>query len=373
MSAIEIDDFPETRARRRHSGASMEYQRSPVTKTPDWHEHEVESEVYCPGSWLLLTVGTFFLLAGTIGFLTVGGIVPPGIPFWIARGGAGVLASLGAVVLAWTIRRNTWPARVRHAASDALPNVPQEPLIREGSVVHGRLTHELEEGDHGWEFRPRQNLWRNDRWFLLGFGIPFLVIFSGLMTWVLHDQLRLAWSISIPGGTMATVLCGGSTFLLIGMVLRSGYRRLCRLSIPCHEDDLELDFPEEAKLERADLTAGLKWVFLGDTKRQRLTIPLEFVGAVQLCPWKFVVAGPGGRQLAWAVQGSLVLVDSPAGEYHRIPLLLTSDFVGAARLMQKLAATLDVPYLFCADAEGWKAEEMRAKDRRPLRIGGTQG
>ena len=46
--------------------------------------------------------------------------------------------------------------------------------------------------------------------------------------------------------------------------------------------------------------------------------------------------------------------------YSRQPVLLTSDFVGAARLMQRLAMALDVPYLFCADAEVWKAENNRA-------------
>jgi hypothetical protein len=50
--------------------------------------------------------------------------------------------------------------------------------------------------------------------------------------------------------------------------------------------------------------------------------------------------------------------------------LLTSDFVEAARLMQRLAETLKVPYLFCADGEGWKAEEIRSKSRPPLGAGG---
>jgi hypothetical protein len=52
--------------------------------------------------------------------------------------------------------------------------------------------------------------------------------------------------------------------------------------------------------------------------------------------------------------------------------LLTGDFVGAARLTQRLAQTLQVPYVFCADAVGWKTEETRAKNRPPLRAGGWQ-
>jgi hypothetical protein len=50
--------------------------------------------------------------------------------------------------------------------------------------------------------------------------------------------------------------------------------------------------------------------------------------------------------------------------------LLTGDVVGAARLMQRLAQMLQVPYLFGADSTGWKEEEARAKRRPPLRAGG---
>jgi hypothetical protein len=204
---------------------------------------------------------------------------------------------------------------------------------------------------------------------LLGFGIPFLTLFAGVLSWIFHAQEKIGgWPLSILCATAATLVCGGSALLLIGMGMRSGYRVLCRLSIPSNGDDLELDSPEAPDPEKTDLSAGLKWVFLGEIKRQRLTIPRELVRAVQVCPWKYSTPG----ETTWAVQGVLVLECPAEGVYHRLPVLLTSDFVGAARLMQRLAASLDVPYLFCADAEGWKAEEVRAKSRQPLRIGGSQ-
>jgi hypothetical protein len=56
----------------------------------------------------------------------------------------------------------------------------------------------------------------------------------------------------------------------------------------------------------------------------------------------------------------------------RLPITLTSDSAGAARLMQRLAATLEVPYLFAADAAGWQAEEARAAKRPSLRVGDIQ-
>jgi hypothetical protein len=341
-----------------------------ISESRGWPE--VESEVHRPGCWLVLSVSTVFLLIGAIGFLTIGNAVPPGVPFWIAKLGTAAFALLGGALLACVSGGIISPARVRHAASDVLPKVPHEPVIREGSVVHGRLTHELWEDAQGWQLRPTESLWRDDKRFLLGFGIPFLVAFSMLLAWVAHSQWSFGWPLSVACGAMITLVCGGSVFLLIGMVMRSGYQRLSRLSIPRNGDFLELDAPQQPGLDRADLAEGLKWLFQGDAKRQRLAICREVVKAVQLCPWKLVVAGGGGRQITWAVQGVLVL-DSPDEEtYCRLPLLLTSDFVGAARLMDRLASTLNVPYLFYADVEGWKAEELLARGRAPLRCGGSQ-
>jgi hypothetical protein len=56
------------------------------------------------------------------------------------------------------------------------------------------------------------------------------------------------------------------------------------------------------------------------------------------------------------------------GSYRRLPILLTSDFAGAAQLMEQLAATLRVPYLYCADADGWRTEARSATKRPPLRV-----
>lgn len=156
------------------------------------------------------------------------------------------------------------------------------------------------------------------------------------------------------------------------MLMRAGYRRLSTLTIPGNGNDLELDSPIEPNPERIDLAEGLKWVFLAETKRQRLMIPRELLRAVQLCPWKYYVRGGGEGTATWAVQGLLVLGCPEEGVYQRLPIVLTSDFVGAARLVRRLADILQVPYLFCADAEGWKVEEIRAKKRPPLRCGGTE-
>lgn len=342
-----------------------------MTDIAAWQE--VESAVYCPGRWLALLVGGGFLLTGGVAFVTIGGAVQPGFPFWFAKVFAATFALLGGIIVAPIIGTTIFPTHIRHTSLDWLPNVPREPVICEGAVVHGRLTHQLYENDHGWQFRPSERLWRNDKGLLFGFGIPFLVAFAGLLTWVFHSRLAIGgWAISAICGMLLTSLSGGTAFVLIGMMMRAGYRRLSRLTISRNGSDIELDLPEEPNAAEADLAGALKWTFLGDTKRQRLTIPRELVVAVQLCPWKFVVSGTGGRQSTWAVQGLLVLASCDESSYHRLPLVLTGDVAPAARLLQRLARILHVPFLFCADAEGWKAEAMRARKRPPLRSGGSQ-
>lgn len=334
---------------------------------PGWQE--MVSKVHCPGRGLLLAVGTCFLVIGTIGFFTIEGVVPPKMPAWIAPLGAAVFASLGGIVTVFAVASILRPVRVRHADASVLPNVSNEPVIQEGSVVHGRMTHELVEDSDGWQLRPSQQLRHYDTRLLIGFGVPFLVLFSGILSWVFHREgIFTGWPLCVLFGTAASAITGGSALLLNFMLTRASHRRLCRLTISKKRGDLELDTPREPNLESAELNAGLKWLFVGETERQQLTIPLELVAAVQLCPWKHKI----GSGTTWAVQGLLVLASPEWDAYQRIPLLLTSDFVDAARLMQRLAEIFNVPYLFSGDASGWHAEEARAKKRRPLQVGGHQ-
>ena len=198
---------------------------------PETHgSPEVESDIHRPGSWLALSVGACFLVAGVIGFLTIAPAVPPGFPFWFARFFTAIFALLGGVVTIWAIRASFVPIHIRHAGPDVLPNVSREPVICEGSVVHGRLSHELVEDAKRWHFRPVRHLWRDDKVFFLGVGIPMMVLFSGLLSWALHNQLHIAgWPLSILCGTLATFVCGVSVFFLMGLMQRAGYRRLCQL------------------------------------------------------------------------------------------------------------------------------------------------
>ncbi|MGH7137413.1 MAG: hypothetical protein ACREHD_16845 [Pirellulales bacterium] len=108
-------------------------------KAKDWPE--VESKVCQPTRWLAFLLGSVFL-TGIVGFLMFGGTVPPGMPQWIARSITAVCTMFGALALAAAIGAFV-PVYVRHAHPDVLREVPSEPAICEGSVVHARLTHEL--------------------------------------------------------------------------------------------------------------------------------------------------------------------------------------------------------------------------------------
>jgi hypothetical protein len=336
-----------------------------ATKPPLWPERE--SRVHQPGSGLLAFIGGLFLLAGITGFFTLGANQPPGLRFWAVRAATSLFALLGGAALTAGVARLVLTVRVRHAAADVLADVPREPVLWEGSVVHGRLTHELAEDAAGWEFRTRQSLWRSDRRFLWGFGVPFLTIFATGLSWVFfRDRMDRGWAAAIVPAVVMTLGCGGTAIVLMGLMSRAGYRRLCHLRIPAH-GPLELDAPEQINVERAD---PFKWVFVGDTQRHRLAIPREMVQAVQLCPWKYA-CGEYDETVTWAAQGLLVLQPADGAAYWRVPILLTGDFVGAARLVGQLADVLGVPYVFNADAAGWKAEAARAHSRPPQRVGGV--
>jgi hypothetical protein len=329
---------------------------------------EVESEIYWPNTWVGLAVGSFFLLTGVVGLFKIEEVTGPGLPLGIGVVGATVFAFMGGVVCFATLGRIIASGRVRHATPDILPNVPADPVILEGSISHGRVTHELVEDADCWQFCPAPQLWRDAKRFLLGFGIPFLTFFAGMASWIAHREFTPGrWPVSILLGTSITVFCGGSTFLLGGTLIRSGYRRLSSLKIPKNGDDLELDSPKGFAPASLNLPPGLGWSAQANGEHC-LRIRRELLKAVQLCPWKFVVQR---TEISYAVQGLLVLGCSDESEYCRLPILLTSDVGGAARLMQRLAATLEVPYLVNVDARAFQAESIRAKSRQPLRGGGT--
>lgn len=331
---------------------------------------EVESEVHVPGRALAFFVGTIFVVIGIGLFAGLLFRRPANIPFWAGWLFAGTFLSFGLIPLGWSINARLRPPRVRHAAADVLPNVPTEPIPREGSVMHGRLTHELiDVGSGAWQFRPAEKLQRMDRNFILGFGIPFLIVFAALLTWSFHKQNGWDWTKSAVPAICLTLLCGGSAFVLIALVMRAGYRRLGRLDIAGDGGDLELDLPEEPDAAaRENLAEGLRWIFVGDAKRQRLVIPRSLVAAVQLCPWEFRMR----ENTTWGVQGLLVLTAATDGRHPRLPIVLTSDCARAAPILRRLADVLEVPFLFNADAAGWTAEKRRAKSRPPLSYGGMQ-
>jgi hypothetical protein len=281
---------------------------------------------------------------------------------------------MGGAGLVGTIRNMSLRIRIRHTAIDTLPNITGEPVVCEGSTVQSHLTHELVENSQGWEFRPLERVWRNIKRFLIGFGVPCFIIFSGILTWILHSKYNIAnWPVSAVLGTILTTLSFGLALLLMGMMVRSDYRRLSKLTIPRNGNNMELDEAEAPNWEKTDIAEALKWSFIGGTKRQLLAIPRGTVIAVQLCPWKFALRRTNGRTVVtWAVQGILVLASPETDAYRRVPVLLTGDCVKAAQLMQRLAHILQVPYLFYADAAGCKAEEIRAKSRVPLRTGGVE-
>jgi hypothetical protein len=333
-----------------------------MSQTRNWQE--VESEVYRPATGMMAAIGTIFLMIGLVGLAIVWTKLPPGLPVLIGSVATSLFAMFGSLVLVSSFRSIYSPPRVLHAAPDVLPDVPNEPVPLEGSIVSG-LANELVETSGGWQFRPSPRVKRSQIWFLLGFAIPFSILFAGGLSYGLRDQMG-SWPVAILAGATITLLCGGTAFSLIFLMIRSTFDKLTCLTIPREEGNLELEIPPPLDSK----TDGLNWAF-GVNQKKRITIPRERLLAVQLCPWKFTIATPNSRSTTWAVQGLLVLAGAEGAPYVRQPILLTGDMPRAARLMQQLAAGLQVPYLFGADAAGWRLEEQLARNRPPLKAGGT--
>jgi hypothetical protein len=329
-----------------------------------------ESAIHHPGGPLVWVVGALFALFGAGGWCVLVISSPPSPGSWILGVLSSAFSAFGVLVLAIIGYRTLFPARIRHDYSDALADIPAAPLVFEGAETHGHLTHELTRSADGWEFRPSENAWRNQRRFLVGLGIPFCVSFPAVLSWVLHSQASIAnWYLSALIAIAATGLCGGTAFAAIALILRARYRHLCRLSIPDNGKPLRLDTVVPLNPDRPDLKDALGWVFSGRGERTQLTIDRNSVRAVQLCPWKFVLGGSSSRSTTWTVQGLLALASEDGSACKRVPLLLCSDFAGAAKFMRSLADCLGVPFLFHADKAGWIAEAERAATRPPLRSG----
>ncbi|MBX3413980.1 MAG: hypothetical protein KF708_14920 [Pirellulales bacterium] len=331
--------------------------------------------MHSPSHGLLAVLGALFCGVGVVTYFVVARQLPVGeFSGLLALLAIGAFAVVGGSLLAWSIRAFLAPARVRHADASCFPKIPQEPVAFEGAIVHHRVTHELVADARQWNFVPSERNWRQDKHFLIGFGGGFLLLCAGTWSWIFHSRLQVGgWPVSILAATLITVMVGGTAFFVIGLLMRSGYQRLSRLTIPIGGGDLELNAPIPPQQDDTELLAGLQWVFLGKSDRRQLKIPRSLVQGVQICPWKVVVVGTNERTVTWAVQGLLVLATPEEDNVLRLPLLLTGDFAGGARLMRRLAEVLEVPYLFHADAAGWRQEADRAKRRQPLRTGGMMG
>lgn len=340
-----------------------------MTDMPAWRE--VESEVHFPGRWTVSLILITLLGIAAIGTTVLAQDPPADFPPGLAWGGAALLAAFAAGLALSAVPPLMRSVSIRHAAPEVMPAIPQEPVLEEFSMAHGRLTHELVEGPSAWEFRPDPKLWRGTKVFLLGFGIPFLLFFVGLLSWIFHsDFVPNSWPLAIVAATFVTAICGGTTFSIVSLVILRSWHRLCRLTIPRSGDDLELDSAEPRSGGRAPNLALAMKRLLGDSPRSRTRIAAELVRAVQLCPWQLTIGQAHHHSTYRVVQGLLVLQRVPEGPCCRVPILLTGDHEGAARLMQSLGDLLNVPYLFSATAEGWHAEEQRARTRPPLQSGG---
>ncbi len=332
---------------------------------------EIDSEIhYVPNPWLGFAAGCFFFLLGVIGTTQISSCPLRGAFLWAFAWGSVSCAAFGAFVVAVAIRRLFWPLRIRHALPAVLPGVPDEPVLFDGLMVHSHSKLKIVENAEGWDMQPARDRSISDRMILTVIGILAFTACAGTVSGILHDQLNAKWPAAIAGGAIATLLFAIPMIVCLRILVRLSYRRLCRMSVSRRGDEISLELPEIPETTRKDLGAALRWAFSPEDKRTFVVVPRSSLRAAQLCPCLYATGTPRSKEISPAVQGLLVFEGAAPGQYQRLPLLLTSDFDGAARLMQQIAARLGIPYLFSADEQSWQAEKRRAAVRAPLKVGG---
>jgi hypothetical protein len=326
----------------------------------------VESIVHHPASWLVLTAGLIFVGGGI--FIYVGAsrqFSPP----WPGAVFAACFGGLGAIALLAGLNSILLPKRIRHAPLSSLPGVPTGPVVCEYAAFSGWVRYELESTEGGWELRPSARQWREMRWLWIGFGIFCFLGGMAFLSRIFHDRGEFGWPGAIVLATIAAYVIVGVTWGLIAEMTRAERRRMTTLTYCEARKELMLETPRFRSSKQDEPAFSGAWTVASEGKRQRLVIPRQLVAAVQLCPWKYRVSSHSEESSSWAVQGVLVLKLQPHRGFERVPMLVTNDYVGAARLMQRAAERLDVPFLFCADADGWAAEDARADDRASRKTG----
>ena len=315
-----------------------------------WQENE--SRVQEPGLWVGLVVGAVFVGLG-LWLALAGPREKPHQPTWFAEAFGAAFVCLGALVLLLALSRFLRPLYVRHAPADILPGVPVEPLLVADPDPY-LIGQGLVRTENGWLLRPPPLHLTLLKIFLFGFGIPFLLFFVFLVCPEFYSHMPVKnWPAVSLAAAFLTAF-GGTCLYLLFTSLCGADRSALGLNIPDNEADLELNLP--------CASAGIP--------REQVTISRSTVVAVQLCPWEYLSSGSDPERQR-VVQGLLVLRPSGEVEYQRILLFVTIDFRTAARLLERLAETLEVPFLFHADREGWNEESRRAQARPPLRAGGV--
>lgn len=320
----------------------------------------VESKVHTPGSWIVWLGGGLFLAIGIYGVLYADRIAAEQVRF-VQRffGAFAVLAILALLPAVWKALRPTY---VRHAAADELPDVPREPLALDWTMGNQQVIYELIQGDDGWEYRRRPSLWHNENAFLWIVGLAGFATCTALVTWGIHDRVP-SLLVAAVISSFAVLFVGMPVLWLVLLVHRASSRLHVRLRIPTRGD---VEFKGPLLTDPSDPSP--RGSSPDPCSIQHLAIPTETIVAVQLCPWYDVRRGERD-DIRHAVQGLLVLSTDAQHVYRRLPLLLTQNHAGAARLMQRTADVLQVPYLFHADAPGWKAEVQRQQTKKSKKRG----
>lgn len=263
-----------------------------------------------------------------------------------------VIVIVGLLLTIFGLRRIYHPIYVQHASDQDLLEIPRDAILHGNEVLQSSLSLELVKLDNDWTIRPSPSILKRDLLFINAFGSFMFILSFGLILFVLKKEVGLGWFISGVGAIAAPSLCLGTVLVGVKKSMLNDFQKPPVLVIPNDKQDIFLKFKD---LNIASLSP---FIVLSDAGFKEITLAKESIKAIQLCP-RFRAESEGPQRYV-----QILLVFEDGDKYHRVPLLLTGDFVAAIRLSEKLSNVLKVPFLYHADDNGW-AEEIACSRQRP--------
>jgi len=330
--------------------------------------NECTSRVHDPSLVLLFLFATVLLLAGVGCGVLISRSESDSFGQIVGYLIASIVTLFGVCLFGVAFKRSV-PVEIRHAGIDVLPDLSREPICDDPLVyeMSAAFRYEIVQDRDEWRLQPDRKAINNMNRFIYGFLIAFLMSVAGVISWKFVEDGTMTWPVSLLVTYSVTFFMGALILAFFATIQEFREGKSFVLIIPENKSDIQI-VKQSQRSSTSSRTSSKRTIRskVRDLHEPR-TISRDSLCAVQLCAWKQKVIDDGDRVTSLNLQAFLVLKNEIAGGYERIPILVFEEFFESARHMESLSVILDVPFIYCADAESWQAEIHNAKTRPPFR------